>query len=299
MLDTLLPNLPKRRFERYAEPFCGGGAMFFRLAADNRFERAFLADKNPDLVTLYRVIKTDVEPLIALLRDIEEAHHERSPEDRSAHFYDVRRRSTDGMAPLDRAARLIFLNRTCFNGLWRVNGSGQFNVPFGKYAKPKILDVEVLRSANQALARATVVQGDFAEVLGELRRDDFAYFDPPYVPVSKTSNFTAYGVDRFGPEEQERLLREIVELKKRGVHAMLSNSAAPKTRELYEQHNLSVQTVKAGRSINSNPSKRGNVDELVVTTYEVTGDRLTPIQPVSAAAPAVRRARRACLGRGA
>ena len=275
LLDTLLASLPgsaKARFPTYAEPFCGGGAMFFRLAAENRFERAFLADKNPELVTLYQVIKADVEPLIRRLRRMQDAHDARSPAEQSLHFYEVRRQSTEGMAPVDRAARLVFLNRTCFNGLWRVNASGQFNVPFGKYDKPKILDADVLRSANVALARATIVEGDFASVLGQLKRGDFAYFDPPYVPVSKTASFTAYAVGRFGPEEQARLVRELLVLRKRGVNAMLSNAATAATRKLYEEQQLFVRMVKAGRSINSDPSKRGSVDELVVTTYSADSE---------------------------
>ena len=247
--------------------------MFFRLAAENRFDRALLADKNPELVTLYQVIKANVEPLILRLHGMQKAHDARGIEEQSAHFYEVRRQSTEAMAPLDRAARLVFLNRTCFNGLWRVNASGQFNVPFGKYANPKILDVDVLRSAHAALARATIPQGDFAEILGELKRDDFAYFDPPYVPVSKTASFTAYAVGRFGAEEQARLVREILALRKRGVHAMLSNAATAETRELYEENDLFVRTVKAGRSINSDASKRGSVDELVVTTYRRDPER--------------------------
>ena len=242
--------------------------MFFRLAAENRFKRAFLADKNPELVKLYEVIQGNVQELIALLRDIESSYHRLKPEDRSAEFYRVRRQQTDTLEPVERAARFLFLNRTCFNGLWRVNASGQFNVPFGKYAKPRILDVDVLESANRALARATIIQGDFEKALGDLKKGDFAYFDPPYVPVSKTANFTAYAADPFGPKEQHRLLEQMLKLKKLGVNAMLSNAASDELRKTYRQHGLVVSTIKAGRSINSNPSKRGAVEELVVTTYK-------------------------------
>jgi DNA adenine methylase len=150
-----------------------------------------------------------------------------------------------------------------------VNASGRFNVPFGKYDRPKILDVAGLKAAHEALAVAEVRLADFSDVSGELRAGDFAYFDPPYVPVSKTANFTAYASDRFGPEEQERLARELLKLKKRGASAMLSNAATVASRKLYSRPGFFVDTIQAARSINSDPKKRGAVTELVVTTYPI------------------------------
>jgi DNA adenine methylase len=269
LLDRLLQRLPAGRFATYAEPFCGGGAMFFALAAEprRRFDRALLADKNAELVALYQSIKSDVDGLIERLRSYQDDHLRKPDKGRREHYYEVRAQTTATMSPVDRGARLLFLNKTCFNGLWRVNSSGLFNVPFGKYTTPKILDAGVLKAAHEALSIATVRLADFAEVTSELEAGDFAYFDPPYVPVSKTANFTAYGSDRFGVEEQERLATELARLRGRKVKAMLSNAATPESRALYTRHGFFVDSIRAARSINSDPTKRGDVDELVVTTY--------------------------------
>jgi DNA adenine methylase len=287
LLDRLLTRLPPGRFAQYAEPFCGGGAMFFALSAEpkRRFEHALLADKNAELVALYTAIKTEVAPLIDRLRAYSDEHLRKSIEKRREHFYAVRALTTDKMDNVERGARLLFLNKTCFNGLWRVNAAGQFNVPFGKYTTPRILDVEGLRAAHDALSSATIVRADFADVTRELERGDFAYFDPPYVPVSKTANFTAYASDRFGIEEQERLASELATLKVRGVKAMLSNAATKETKALYARHGFFADTIGAARAINSDPSKRGNVDELVVTTYRTKDAAPKPVR-----APARRKA---------
>jgi DNA adenine methylase len=286
-----MKHLPAGRFPTYAEPFCGGGAMFFALSAEpkRRFDRALLADKNAELVALYQAIKSDVEPLIDRLRTYQDDHFGRNDEKRREHFYEVRALDTATMTPVDRGARLVFLNKTCFNGLWRVNASGRFNVPFGKYTRPKILDVEVLRAAHEALSIAEVRLADFSEITKELRAGDFAYFDPPYVPVSKTANFTAYS-SPFGPEQQERLAEELAVLKKRGVNSMLSNAATDEMRALYRQHGFLVGTIQAARAINSDPSKRGDVTELVVTTYRAS-KQTKPAKPAKPTrAPARKRA---------
>ncbi len=264
-----MQRLPPGRFKTYAEPFCGGGAMFFALAAEpkRRFTRALLADKNAELVTLYQVIKADVEPLIDRVRGYQDDYYRLDDEKRRERFYEVRALDSASLSPVERGARLLFLNRTCFNGLWRVNASGRFNVPFGKYASPRILDVEVLRAAHEALEVAEIHLADFAAVTKLLKRGDFAYFDPPYVPVSKTANFTAYASDPFGPKEQDRLATELARLKKIGALAMLSNAATSEMKALYVRHGFVVDSIQAARSINSDPSKRGDVTELVVTTY--------------------------------
>ena len=272
LLDRLTTRLPKGRFATYAEPFFGGGAMFFALAAERRFDRALLADKNAELVALYQSIKSEVETLIECVRAYSDDHLRKNDDKRREHFYEIRQLSTEAMSTVERGARLLFLNKTCFNGLWRVNASGRFNVPFGKYTTPRILDVDALRAAHEAFACATIRVADFADVTRELEPGDFAYFDPPYAPVSKTANFTAYASDGFGPEEQDRLARDLVDLKKRKVKAMLSNAATVETRELYERHGFHVSTIQAARSISSDPSKRGDVEELIVTTY-ATADK--------------------------
>ena len=283
LLDRLLTRLPEGRFSTYAEPFCGGGAMFFRLSSYKRrlFDRAVLADKNAELVALYRAIKEQVEPLIDRIGRYHEEHYRRDPDGRREHFYEVRGLTTEELSNVERGARLVFLNKTCFNGLWRVNAAGRFNVPFGKYAKPRILDAEVLRAARDALQIATVLHADFSEVTKKLKKGDFAYFDPPYVPVSKTANFTAYS-SRFGPEDQERLAAELAALHKRGVRAMLSNAATKEMVALYKSYDFHVGKIQAARAINSDPSKRGEVEELVVTTYGESKQtkRAVPARPV-------------------
>lgn len=284
LLDRLLSRLPRGRFATYAEPFCGGGAMFFALAKERRFDRALLADKNAELIALYRAIKSDVEPLIDRVRAYSDDFLGKSDDKRRELFYEVRALSTETMSTVERGARLLFLNKTCFNGLWRVNAAGRFNVPFGTYASPRILDVESLRAAHEALATATLIVADFSQVTSQLVEGDFAYFDPPYVPVSKTANFTAYASDRFGPDEQERLVRELVTLKKRKVNAMLSNAATDESRVLYGRQGFYVGSLQAARSINSDPSKRGDVEELVVTTYRFAAKSPTAPAPAPSAA---------------
>jgi len=262
--------------------------MFFALAAEpkRRFTRALLADKNAELVTLYQVIKNDVEPLIDRLRAYQDDYYRLDEDKRRERFYEVRELDSGTLTPVERGARLLFLNRTCFNGLWRVNAAGRFNVPFGKYASPRILDVEVLRAAHEALSIAEIHLADFSFITKQLKRGDFAYFDPPYVPVSKTANFTAYASDPFGPPEQERLATELARLKKIGVHAMLSNAATAEMKALYVRHGFIVDSIQAARSINSDPSKRGDVTELVVTTYDIPAK---PAKPAKPARPLARR----------
>lgn len=283
LLDRLLARLPKGHVHTYAEPFLGGGAMFFALAAENRFDHAILADKNAELVALYQAIKEDVRPLIERVRSYSDDHLGKDDEARREHFYTVRGMSTEGLTRVERGARLLFLNKTCFNGLWRVNAAGRFNVPFGKYASPRIFDEDVLLAAHDALSKATIHLADFADVTKELEKGDFAYFDPPYVPVSKTANFTAYASDRFGDLEQKRLAKELMRLKKKRVDAMLSNAATVETRELYEAYGFHLTSIQAARVINSDPSKRGEVEELVVTTYKPREPAASPPAKPSAA----------------
>jgi DNA adenine methylase len=269
LLEHLARLMPQGDFETYAEPFAGGAAFFFWLATrpKRRWKRALLADKNAELVALYQAVKSDVDNLIEHVRGYQEEHLRRDPDGRREHYYEVRERTTSGMLPVERGARLLFLNRTCFNGLWRVNASGQFNVPFGRYTNPKILDEVALRKAHVAFADVTIRVADFSAVTRELTEGDFVYFDPPYVPVSKTSNFTSYASDRFGPEEQARLAAELVVLRERGVRAMLSNAFTPEIAKLYRDHDFTVEKVPAPRAINSDPTKRGEVAELLVTNY--------------------------------
>jgi DNA adenine methylase len=245
----------------YVEPFAGGAALFFHLAssASHVFERAVLADKNPELVALYRAVKADVDAVIVALEAL------KARPDRRDLFYRLRESKTETMSDVDRAARFVFLNRTGYNGLWRVNSRGVFNVPYGRYKDPKIVDAHRLRVASRALARAELLYADFGDALRDLGRQDFVYFDPPYVPVSKTAAFTAYAREGFGPKEQERLASVMRELKKRGVRALLSNAATDRARDLYQ--GFHIEEVRAARAINSDPTKRGQVSELIVRNF--------------------------------
>jgi DNA adenine methylase len=257
LLDELLSRVPGH-VGTYAEPFAGGAALFFALASDatRSFDRAILADQNEDLVACYRAVKNDVDGLIRALKEL--------PHDRDT-FYRIREEDPAGKSDVERGARLVYLNRTCFNGLWRVNASGKFNVPFGRYENPRIVDEEGLRLASQALARAEIVRADFEDATRGLGAGDFVYFDPPYIPLTKTASFTAYASGGFGPKDQERLTRVLGELRERHVLGMLSNADTEDARALYRD--FAVQVVKAPRAINSNAKKRGKVNELLVTSW--------------------------------
>jgi DNA adenine methylase len=249
-LHEILPRLPKK-IKTYYEPFVGGGAVFFALATEKRFKRAVLGDANVELVITYAALALDVETVIQRLK----AHAGKHSEE---YFYKVR--ANPGSDP---AARLIYLNKTCFNGLYRVNKMGQFNTPFGKYTNPTICDEENLRAVSAALEGTTCLSLDFEVTVIGARSGDAVYFDPPYVPVSDTANFTAYSAGGFGPADQERLRDVARKLIDRGVHVLLSNSDTPFVRKLY--HGFKIEKVEAPRRINSKGGKRGNVGELLIT----------------------------------
>jgi len=263
LLAEILERVPTT-MRTYAEPFAGGAALFFALASEREegkpgarsFERAVLADRNVELVTCYRAVQGDVDAVIEALRPY------RYDE---ALYYETRDVDPTTLSAAARAARFIFLNRTCYNGLWRVNSRGGFNVPFGRYTNPRILDEEGLRVASRALADVEIELADFQAVTDRLGPGDFVYFDPPYAPVSKTSDFTAYAAGGFGPEEQRRLAGELTRLRARGVLALLSNADTPDTRLLYQD--FAVDSVMAARAINSKGERRGQVSELLVSNW--------------------------------
>lgn len=254
----LLPELLARKpehFGRYYEPFCGGAAMFFRIAP----ERAVLSDSNTDLIGLYRAVAKDVSAVIKRL----EAHREAHDQD---HYYGTRARWNDpdaSWSAYDRAAAFIYLNKTCFNGLWRVNRAGGFNVPIGRYSDPPICVPESLRAAQAALSRARLSCGDYLTAVADAERGDFLYFDPPYDPVTPTANFTSYTAGAFGRDEQRALAEKARELVARGCRVMLSNSDTPFVRSLYRGA-FRIDRVKCARAINSNASRRGEVDEVII-----------------------------------
>jgi DNA adenine methylase len=258
----LLPELVERveqarPFGDYFEPFVGGGALFFELVRLNRLPgRAILSDTNPNLVGAFLGVKKHVRDVIQGLRAHKAAHDE-------AYFYQVRSKVPATLP--ERAARLIYLNKTCYNGLFRENRKGEFNVPFGRYTNPAICDEPNLLAASKALAGAAIDVRPFEAVLRRAKRGDFVYFDPPYHPVSKTSSFTAYSKDRFGVDEQRRLAEVYGELASRGVKVLLSNSMTDLVQELYAS--FTIDRVLANRAVNSRADRRGKIAEALVRSY--------------------------------
>jgi DNA adenine methylase len=251
-LPQILARLPER-IGTYYEPFVGGAAVFFSLAAAGRFRKAVIGDRNADLVGVYQAIQEDVDAVIQVLSGYRIDRDE---------YYRIRAREPDALDPFERAARIIYLNKTGYNGLYRVNREGRFNVPFGRHRNPKICDAENLRAASSVLRRARILVADFEKTAKRAKEGDAVYFDPPYVPVSRTASFTAYHSDPFGPSEHERLARVFGELGERGVTAVLSNSYTDETRKLYRRWR--PERIDVSRPINSDAGRRGEVPELLV-----------------------------------
>jgi DNA adenine methylase len=254
LLAHIASHLPDE-INRYYEPFIGGGACFFRFAPPT----ATLGDANPELVHCWTMVRDRPDELIEALR----VHvYEKD------YYYSVRAIQPGDLPPIERAARTVFLNRTGFNGLYRVNKSGGFNVPFGRYTNPLICDETNIRACSEFLQETDLRCGDFETAVKDAGEGDFVYFDPPYIPVSATANFTDYRPGGFGRTEHDRLAATFERLAQRGVKVVLSNSDAPGVRGLYEglkAPNLQVHVVRAGRSINSKATRRGKVNELLVT----------------------------------
>jgi DNA adenine methylase len=257
LLPQLIPLLPERAaFRRYHEPFAGGGAMFFYLQP----ESATLSDVNAQLVETYRCVQRDAESLIARLGELQRSHS-------TEHYYSVRSRynaSIGAHASLDRCADFVYLNRTCFNGLHRVNRRGEFNVPVGRYVDPRVVDAPALRATSRALQGVSLQHASFGSSLDSARPRDFVYFDPPYEPLPGRKCFTQYDAP-FGPAEQDALADVYRELDRRGCKLMLSNSATPANRSRYRGYR--IVEVLAPRSIGRDGSSRGPVTELVVINY--------------------------------
>jgi DNA adenine methylase len=251
-LRSLVPDLRGR----YFEPFLGGGALFFDLLP----KRGVLSDVNAEIVGCYVAVRDQVEELIRILKK-----HRYDPD----HYYAVRDKDPAELSPVERAARTIFLNKTGFNGLYRVNRSGKFNVPFGRYRKPLICDEQNLRACSAALAKVELTVCDFETSAMRAKKGDFVYFDPPYVPLSRTSTFTAYAPGGFDHVSQKRLAKVFGMLARRGVHVLLSNSDVPEVRELYGTYQIEI--VRAARSINSKATRRGPVSEVLVTGRTISG----------------------------
>ncbi len=248
-------------FKRYIEPFVGGGAVFFHLWNTGRLpSQSFLFDHNEELINVYQMIRDSVDGLIRCLA----RHKDRHCKD---YYYKIRGLDRKDIQLLDeeRAARTIYLNRTCYNGLYRVNRKGQFNVPFGSYKNPQILYEAVLRAANLALQGVTIDVIDFRELVNFAQAGDFFYFDPPYDPVSKTASFTSYTPDSFKDEDQRDLAAVFRQLTQKGCLCMLSNSYTSFILELYRD--FRIELVQAKRRVNSRATGRGNIAEVVVLNH--------------------------------
>ncbi len=259
LLDELGLHIP--RFETYFEPFLGGGALFFYLASGLSSFRAHLSDLNPELVNAYQAVKNNVNELIDLL-----GRHEIDYATQPKSFY-YRLRNEKPSGKLEKAARLVALNKTCYNGLYRVNSAGEFNVPIGRYKNPTICNAQALRIASSALARtkATVRVGDYAEVLKEALKGDFVYLDPPFVPLSKTAKFVDYTKAGFSERDQLELAAVFRKLHGKRCKVLLSNSDTKLARELYSD--FDQFRVKAARSISCKGAARTGYTELLVRNY--------------------------------
>ncbi|MCA9865098.1 MAG: DNA adenine methylase [Anaerolineales bacterium] len=252
LLPELLTRLP-HDFQAYHEPFIGGGALFFALAEAGRVGQAHLSDANQSLIDVYLALRDSVDEVIVALH----GHvYERE------HYYRVRALRPAELSLPERAARVIYLNKTCYNGLYRENRRGEFNVPFGRYKNPTICDEPNLRAAARVLRGVDVAQRHFSTVLDYARPGDFVYFDPPYHPLSPTANFTAYDRAGFGSDDQRQLRDVFAALGERGVRAMLSNSDTPFVRELYD--GFRIEQVWVARAVNSRAGGRGKVAEVLV-----------------------------------
>jgi DNA adenine methylase len=253
----LLPQMEKyfpKHYNKYIEPFVGGGAVFFHLLPEN----SVLSDNNPDLINCYNVIKEDVE---ALIKSLKKHIYEKN------YFYEIRALDRDfkkftELSDVEKASRSIYLNKSGYNGLYRVNSKGLFNVPFGRHKNPKICDETNLRSVSQALKKVEIFLGSFEICLDFAKRDDFIYFDPPYFPLSDTALFTSYTKNSFDNSSQIKLFEMFKELNKRGCNLMLSNSYSEFILDLYKD--FKIVTLKAKRNINSNSQKRGLINEVLI-----------------------------------
>ncbi|MBE6731674.1 MAG: DNA adenine methylase [Ruminococcaceae bacterium] len=260
LLNDITPLLPKR-ISSYCEPFLGGGAVLFSIQP----KKAIVNDINKDLINVYEVVRDSVDELIKLLEK-----HENS----SDYFYKLRdidrnKEAYQNLSRVEKASRILYLNKTCYNGLFRVNSSGEFNAPFGHYKNPNIINAPVLKAVSKYLNSNEIkfYSKDFESILENVKKGCFVYLDPPYDPISDTANFTGYDKGGFNRNEQIRLKKCCDDLTKRNVKFMLSNSATDFIKELYQDYNISI--VKANRSVNSNGLKRGAVEEVIVTNYGI------------------------------
>ena len=260
LMPSIVEHLPQNINDyKYIEPFIGGGAVLFNLQPKN----AIINDFNEELINVYQVIKNNLDELIADLKK-----HKNEAE----YFYSIRSLDRNGefkkLTAVQRASRIIFLNKTCFNGLYRVNNAGEFNSPFGRYKNPNIVNEPTLKAVNKFLNsnNIEIISGDYSEILKNADKKCFVYLDPPYHPISESSNFTGYVQGGWNIYDQVDLKTACDELHKKGVKFLLSNSSAEFIKDLYKDYKITI--VKANRAINSNGADRGEVDEVLIRNYE-------------------------------
>lgn len=257
LLEQFKPFFPKK-INRYMDVFVGGGAVLFYILKNYKPKGVIISDINPELMNTYRVIKSDVENLIKELKKLKKAHSKKV-------YYEIRTKDPKLLSPLKRASRFIYLNKTCYNGLYRVNSKGQFNVPMGSYKNPSIVMEKDLREISKLLKNVKIKQESFENCIKWAKKNDFVYFDPPYYPLKKGKSFTTYTKDNFLEKEQEQLRDIFNKLDKKGCKVMLSNSNTKFIKDLYKGYKRNF--VKANRMINCEGSGRGKIKEIVVRNY--------------------------------
>ncbi|MFH2020251.1 MAG: DNA adenine methylase [archaeon] len=260
LLSQFKPFLPKK-LETYYEPFLGGGAVFFFVSQIVKPKKIVLSDVNHLLIELYKNVKEDPDQLIQLLQ----VHKENHLVGKSEYYYKMRDKFNQLQNTIKKSALFLFLNKTCFNGLYRENSKGEFNVPIGSYKNPSIYNPDDIKRASRLLKNVELIEQDFEKILPLVKRGDFVYMDPPYHPVSETSSFTSYSKDDFGVEDQKRLAEFCRKLNKKGVQFMLSNSDTELIKKLYSEFKIHIVTVR--RLISADKSKRNMINEVVVTNY--------------------------------
>ena len=262
LIPIISKNLPKQ-MGTYYEPFLGGGALLFHILSQQNQPRCGVSDLNSDLILTYTTIRDKIDDLIISLKN----HAKNYTKDSKSYYYSIR--ETSPRSAVEKTSRLIFLNRTCFNGLYRVNSKGKFNVPLGRYSNPNIVNEDNLRSVSHVLqsSEVSIKCRDFESVLKDVKKGDFVYFDPPYQPVSNTSNFTSYTHKSFTIDDLVRLADLCFNLDSKGCKVMLSNSNSNEVEEMFKETGWNIKKIQANRAINSDSKKRTGHYELLIKNY--------------------------------
>lgn len=269
LIPELIKYIPKS-INNYYEPFVGGGALFYSLCSNQSFKikKSYINDINGKLINAYKQIKDNSEKLIGELKKIEIEYRELDLEKQKEYFYKIRKLyNENNISDLTRAVYLIFLNKTGFNGMYRENSSGGFNIPFGDQPNPTICDENNIIAVSKLLQNTIITSESFEIAVSKCKKGDFVYFDPPYHPINKTSSFTSYSKNSFNQDDQEKLCNVFKKLDKKGCFVMLSNSNTPFIKKLYKDYNINY--VMAARSINSDGNGRGKIKEIIVTNYTI------------------------------